>query len=191
MKSFSSKSEANSYCHEVVIRWLKIYNKEFASRDHLRHILASLDERLAVKYRTSWHFDVFASSRYVLVDCDGCGMPRLNAVETTIPMIPNAPKMCAQCLVNPPEKAEEPEPLIRTEDMTTLYRYFDSKDKLLYIGISGKPGKRLHEHYKNQPWSGLIARSEFVHYEGRDEALAAEASAIKSEKPKYNVVHNR
>jgi len=80
---------------------------------------------------------------------------------------------------------------MRDENSTTLYRYYDSDNALLYVGISNKPGRRLQEHFKGQPWSGLIKKTDFEHFETREEAERAEIDAIKAEKPKHNVVHNR
>lgn len=77
-------------------------------------------------------------------------------------------------------------------ETTTLYRYFDSDDVLLYVGISLNAILRLAQHsYSGAEWTARIARSTFNHFSTRSEALAAEKAAIKNEKPLFNVVHNK
>lgn len=75
-------------------------------------------------------------------------------------------------------------------DNTTLYRIYGHDDSLLYIGISGNPGRRFKEHQGNQPWWGEASNASFEHFETRLEAEQAEPLAIQSEFPKYNKVHN-
>lgn len=73
---------------------------------------------------------------------------------------------------------------------TTLYRFFDRHDRLLYVGIAGNPARRHHEHSKSKPWWGEVARSTMEHFPTREEAAVAEVAAIRSESPLHNVVHN-
>jgi predicted GIY-YIG superfamily endonuclease len=76
--------------------------------------------------------------------------------------------------------------------MTTyLYRLWDDADRLLYVGISKSAIHRLHEHLTEQPWAEQVAKQTIERHETRQEALAAETLAIKSEAPLYNVVHNK
>ena len=75
-------------------------------------------------------------------------------------------------------------------DITTLYRIYGHDESLLYIGISGNPGRRFKEHQDNQPWWSETAGARFQHFETRAEAERAEPLAIRSEFPKYNKVHN-
>lgn len=74
--------------------------------------------------------------------------------------------------------------------MTTLYRFFDAEDRLLYIGIAGNPGRRFHEHGKDKDWWPTVVRSTMEHHKTREAALIAERKAILTEHPIYNVVHN-
>lgn len=69
---------------------------------------------------------------------------------------------------------------------TTLYRYFDSEGRLLYVGITGNQFNRLDQHSKTQPWWLEVHTGSFQHFQTRQEALDAEAYAIGSELPKYN-----
>jgi predicted GIY-YIG superfamily endonuclease len=71
---------------------------------------------------------------------------------------------------------------------TTLYRLYNSQDRLLYIGIAGNPGRRFQQHRGDKPWWGEVSRTELEHYADRDQAAAAELEAIRDEKPLYNVV---
>jgi predicted GIY-YIG superfamily endonuclease len=73
----------------------------------------------------------------------------------------------------------------------SLYRFYDSTDRLLYIGITNRITRRLDEHGDEKPWYGEVTRVKVEHHPDRYAALAAEKSAIKTERPKYNIVHNR
>lgn len=73
---------------------------------------------------------------------------------------------------------------------TALYRHFDKNGVLLYIGISSSATARAVQHHNGSRWADLIARIDVEHYATREEALAAEAAAIKTEKPPYNVAGN-
>lgn len=74
--------------------------------------------------------------------------------------------------------------------MTTLYRFFDADDVLLYVGIAGNPGRRFNEHNKDKDWWSQVARSTMEHHPDRHAALEAERLAIIAERPLHNVVHN-
>ncbi len=75
--------------------------------------------------------------------------------------------------------------------VTTLYRFYNNDDELLYVGISEKGPERWKAHRKDKPWWTDVARTTTHHYDTRTEALDAERAAIIAEKPKHNVVHNR
>jgi len=74
--------------------------------------------------------------------------------------------------------------------MADLYRYYDSQDNLLYVGISICSIKRLKSHVKNSPWSADVSRMAIEKFNTREEALAAEAKAIREERPRFNVHHS-
>lgn len=69
---------------------------------------------------------------------------------------------------------------------TTLYRYFDSEGRLLYVGITKNQFDRLDAHAKTQSWWHEVAHGTFTHLDSREEALTAETHAIGTEFPKYN-----
>jgi hypothetical protein len=75
--------------------------------------------------------------------------------------------------------------------ITTLYRFYDGNDRLLYVGISGNPARRHHEHSKEKPWWSEVARSTMEHFPTREQAAQAECIAIRSEMPVHNIMHNR
>ena len=75
--------------------------------------------------------------------------------------------------------------------MTTLYRIYGHDQSLLYIGISGNPGRRFREHQDSQPWWDETSGAKFEHFETREQAEQAEILAIQSEFPKYNKAHNK
>lgn len=72
--------------------------------------------------------------------------------------------------------------------MTMLYRHFDKRRRLLYVGISADALKRAAEH-GHKPWGHLIARITVEHFETRALAEAAEKAAILAEAPIHNIVH--
>lgn len=71
-----------------------------------------------------------------------------------------------------------------------LYRFFNSTDVLLYVGITVDPGARFKKHGGDKPWWGQVDRIGIEHFATRADALDAERKAIKEEKPLHNVVHN-
>jgi len=75
--------------------------------------------------------------------------------------------------------------------VTALYRFFDKTGALLYIGISGAIPTRLGQHHDTKPWFHEVARVTVEHHPDRPTALAFEERAIKTERPRYNIVHNR
>ncbi len=74
---------------------------------------------------------------------------------------------------------------------TALYRFFGKAGDLLYIGISGSIPHRLGQHHRTKPWYHEVARITVEHHPDRPTALNFEERAIKAERPKYNIVHNR
>lgn len=69
-----------------------------------------------------------------------------------------------------------------------LYRHFDAKGKLLYVGISLSATYRLSQHKQASPWFGEIARVEIEKCETRAQALEKERVAIVEEKPTHNLM---
>ena len=74
---------------------------------------------------------------------------------------------------------------------TALYRHFDAAGTLLYVGISLSAVARLRSHQDESGWFGEIASVTIEWHDSRALAFAAERAAIKSERPRFNVIHNR
>lgn len=70
-----------------------------------------------------------------------------------------------------------------------LYRFFDAAGDLLYIGITNDPSKRFGRHASDKPWWEEVDRIDLERHPSREAVLAAEAAAIKTERPRYNVRH--
>jgi predicted GIY-YIG superfamily endonuclease len=75
-------------------------------------------------------------------------------------------------------------------DCTDLYRFFDKDDRLLYVGISLHAATRASSHKKDKPWWDDVDRMTVVHLATREAAEQAERTAIRTEKPLHNVIHN-
>lgn len=70
---------------------------------------------------------------------------------------------------------------------TILYRYFDNDANLLYVGITKNQFKRFSAHASKALWVSQINYATFEHFDTRSDALDAEAEAIRTENPKYNI----
>lgn len=68
-----------------------------------------------------------------------------------------------------------------------VYRCFDAKGLLLYVGCSINPDQRLWEHgYFRSWWADRIARVTLESFPDQAAGLAAEKKAIQTEHPFYN-----
>ncbi|MEU5580964.1 GntR family transcriptional regulator [Streptomyces huasconensis] len=80
-----------------------------------------------------------------------------------------------------------PEP----SERTALYRHYDANNGLLYIGVSKNPQTRWMAHRGNrEPWIHHSVRRVDEWYDSREQALAAEEVAIRTERPPFNGKHN-
>jgi len=71
-----------------------------------------------------------------------------------------------------------------------LYRFFNHDGQLLYVGITLNLGSRLTKHRDDKPWWAEVARVMVAQFDSREEVLAAEKVAIRTEQPKYNIQYN-
>lgn len=71
---------------------------------------------------------------------------------------------------------------------TALYRFYDSANVLLYVGITNMTQVRWAAHTM-KPWWKQVARKEVVWFENRAAAAQAEVMAIRHEEPRYNVAN--
>lgn len=73
---------------------------------------------------------------------------------------------------------------------TGLYRWFDEDGMLLYVGISINVIKRAYEHECSKAeWFGKISSCRIVYFDTLQEAQDAEREAIRTEAPRFNVLH--
>lgn len=71
-----------------------------------------------------------------------------------------------------------------------LYRYFDMRDVLLYIGRTGDIGRRNGSHIARSKWMQFTARSSVDRHDSLTDLKAAEREAIEAERPIFNKLHN-
>lgn len=71
-----------------------------------------------------------------------------------------------------------------------LYRYYDERDILIYIGISGGFISRQRTHMTKSRWMPLAVRSTIQRCDTVGELEEAERVAIATERPIFNVQHN-
>jgi predicted GIY-YIG superfamily endonuclease len=74
---------------------------------------------------------------------------------------------------------------------TSLYRHFNNVGELLYVGVSLSALQRLGQHAENSEWFNSIDRVTIEHFDSREEALAAERSAIIQDRPMHNIHHKK
>ena len=87
------------------------------------------------------------------------------------------------------EEQWEREAGIPTSPKTGLYRFFDARGQLLYVGISVRVANRLMEHRLGSRWFERVRSMTVEWYRTRSGALDAEAEAIHDERPQFNVAH--
>ena len=72
---------------------------------------------------------------------------------------------------------------------TTLYRFFDESENLLYVGISSNHVRRMTDHKRSAEWFYRVKSAKFEHFQQRFDAEEAEKKAIQTEKPIFNIQH--
>jgi predicted GIY-YIG superfamily endonuclease len=73
---------------------------------------------------------------------------------------------------------------------TSVYRYYDSRDILLYVGITSRGIKRNREHNTTKEWWQFVARQEVEHYGSQEHASSREQGLIRKFRPPFNTRHN-
>lgn len=68
----------------------------------------------------------------------------------------------------------------------TVYRLYDANDRLLYVGCSYNFAQRIDQHCHYQDWGRQVASATCVHFDSKDDALAVELEAQKTEHPIHN-----
>lgn len=69
-----------------------------------------------------------------------------------------------------------------------VYRYYDSRGLLLYVGCTRDPIERDRAH-RRKSWYRSVASVRRTIFPNRTHALAVEKRAIQAERPAYNVQH--
>lgn len=77
-----------------------------------------------------------------------------------------------------------------TTQPVALYRHFDARGELLYVGITDDPARRWLQHVESSAWSVFVATSYLTGLACREEAAAAERIAIRTEQPIFNVARS-
>ena len=72
-----------------------------------------------------------------------------------------------------------------------LYRHYHPSGDLLYVGVSLQPLRRQDRHFQEADWRDMISYILIEPFETREQALAAEETAIRDEFPRFNTTHNR
>ena len=73
---------------------------------------------------------------------------------------------------------------------TSVYKFYDDEQNLLYVGISLNVFARLSQHKRDKDWWDEITNIKVQHTDTREDALDLEARLIKDEEPKYNIAMN-
>jgi predicted GIY-YIG superfamily endonuclease len=71
---------------------------------------------------------------------------------------------------------------------TALYRLYDERGALLYVGISANLENRWAQHRRVQAWWPQVAATTTEWFDDRVDAAKAEAAAIRTENPIKNAV---
>ncbi|WP_136244883.1 GIY-YIG nuclease family protein [Mycobacterium intracellulare] len=71
-----------------------------------------------------------------------------------------------------------------------LYRFYNAREELLYIGITRHPMARFRSHQKDKTWWPEVAAITVENHASRNQLMIAERRAIMAEKPLYNKAFN-
>lgn len=71
-----------------------------------------------------------------------------------------------------------------------LYRFYDAEDRLLYVGLTTNPGRRVEKHRSEKSWWEEVNRIEIEHFDDLSTLRMAERTAIESERPLHNIRMN-
>jgi len=75
-------------------------------------------------------------------------------------------------------------------EQTSVYRYYDESDVLLYVGMTSRGATRNVEHNRTKDWWPYVRRQEVDHYPTRKAAVSQERRLIAAHTPPFNSVGN-
>lgn len=79
---------------------------------------------------------------------------------------------------------------VTAPDPTSVYRYYDAADMLIYVGITRQGMGRNVQHNGKAEWWPYVTRQEVEHCATRGEAMAREKELIRCFRPPFNKQHN-
>ena len=53
------------------------------------------------------------------------------------------------------------------EERHALYRFYDAREELLYVGITDEPWRRWREHVRTKPWYPRVKHQAITWYEDK------------------------
>jgi hypothetical protein len=68
-----------------------------------------------------------------------------------------------------------------------VYRFYDSDNALIYVGITNNPVKRWALHAYQKSWWGDVTLREVEWFSTREEAEVVESEQINAHRPKWNM----
>lgn len=74
-----------------------------------------------------------------------------------------------------------------SETRTALYRFYDARENVLYIGITNDPWRRWRDHVQAKPWYPQVKHQSVTWYDTERQARKAETRAIRTERPRFNI----
>lgn len=74
------------------------------------------------------------------------------------------------------------------ENTHVLYRCFNRRKSLLYVGITNHPEQRIKHHQVHKTWWKYVETITLEQFSSRAELVSAEAEAIRTENPCFNLV---
>lgn len=79
----------------------------------------------------------------------------------------------------------------RVDKPCAVYHAYDDRGLLLYVGCSVDPADRMEDHRRWALWYPAMVAWSVQWYEDQETALAAEAVAIFTEDPRWNIYGRR
>lgn len=74
-----------------------------------------------------------------------------------------------------------------SERRTALYRFYDTRETLLYVGITNDPWRRWRQHVAQKPWYPQVKHQAITWYDTEPQARKAEKRPIRTEAPAFNI----